>query len=53
MMPLEHGHRFAELLPNATLVEVEDSSTLVSEDQPTALARQIREFVARRAAAAG
>ena len=51
MMPLEHGRRFADLLPNATFVAIQDSATLVSEDQPTALAHQIREFVAKNVAA--
>lgn len=46
MMPPEHGRRFAELLPNARLVEIADSATLVSEDQPAALAGHIRAFVA-------
>ena len=51
MMPLEHGRRFADLLPNATFVPIQDSATLVSQDQPTALAHQIREFVAKNVAA--
>jgi pimeloyl-ACP methyl ester carboxylesterase len=45
VMPPEHGRRFAELLPNARLVEIEDSYTLIPEDQPAALAAHIREFV--------
>ena len=35
----------AELLPDARLVEIEDSYTLVPEDQPVRLAGAIREFV--------
>jgi pimeloyl-ACP methyl ester carboxylesterase len=41
----EHGRRFAELLPDARLVEIADSYTLVMRDQPAAFARAIREFV--------
>jgi pimeloyl-ACP methyl ester carboxylesterase len=47
LMPLEHGPRLAELLPQATLVEIADSYTLVPEDQPAALAGHIRELMAR------
>jgi pimeloyl-ACP methyl ester carboxylesterase len=42
----QHGRRFAALLPQARLVEIDDSYTLIPEDQPIVLARQIREFVA-------
>jgi len=45
VMPLEHGRRLAELLPRARLVEVRDSATLVPLDQPTELARIVREFM--------
>jgi pimeloyl-ACP methyl ester carboxylesterase len=41
----DHGRRLAELLPDARLVEIEDSYTLVMRDQPTAFARAVREFV--------
>lgn len=41
----EHGRRFAELLPDARLVEIADSYTLIMRDQPQAFARAIREFV--------
>jgi pimeloyl-ACP methyl ester carboxylesterase len=41
----EHGKRFAELLPDARLVEVADSYTLIMRDQPQAFARAIGEFV--------
>jgi len=47
MMPREHGRRLAELLPQGTLVEIEDSYTLIPEDQPAALAAHIRELLAR------
>ncbi|GGO87231.1 alpha/beta fold hydrolase [Wenjunlia tyrosinilytica] len=43
-MPLAHGRRLADLLPNARLVEIADSGTFLPEDQPVALARAIREF---------
>ena len=45
VMPLEHGRRLAELLPQGRLVEVEDSYTLIPLDQPATLAQLIREFV--------
>jgi pimeloyl-ACP methyl ester carboxylesterase len=41
----EHGRRLAELLPDARLVEIADSYTLIMRDQPHAFARAIREFV--------
>jgi pimeloyl-ACP methyl ester carboxylesterase len=47
----EHGRRFAELLPDARLVEVRDSYTLIMRDQPQRFARAIREFVRETAAA--
>ena len=45
VMPPKHGRRLAELLPNARLVEIEDSYTLIPLDQPTRLAAEIRSFV--------
>ncbi|HWG08209.1 MAG TPA: alpha/beta hydrolase [Solirubrobacteraceae bacterium] len=48
----EHGRRFAELLPDARLVEIADSYTLIMRDQPQAFAGAIREFVAERAGTA-
>ena len=44
VMPVEHGRRLAELLPQGRLVEVEDSYTLIALDQPAKFARMIREF---------
>jgi pimeloyl-ACP methyl ester carboxylesterase len=41
----EHGRRFTELLPDARLIEIADSYTLIMRDQPVAFARAIREFV--------
>ena len=53
VMPLEHGRRLAELLPDGRLVEVADSYTLIPEDQPAELARLLREFLCEPAAALG
>jgi pimeloyl-ACP methyl ester carboxylesterase len=47
----EHGRRFAALLPDARLVEIDDSYTLIMRDQPQAFARAIRAFVAQTAGA--
>jgi pimeloyl-ACP methyl ester carboxylesterase len=41
----EHGRRLAELLPDARLVEIRDSYTLIMRDQPKAFAEAIRRFV--------
>jgi pimeloyl-ACP methyl ester carboxylesterase len=46
VMPPDHGRRLAELLPQGRLVEVADSRTLIPLDQPSTLARLIREFIA-------
>ena len=45
VMPPEHGRRLADLLPDARLVEIPDSYTLVPLDQPAELAKQISAFV--------
>jgi pimeloyl-ACP methyl ester carboxylesterase len=45
MMPLAHADRLAQLYPNATTVIVEDSWTLIPEDQPAAMAVALRNFV--------
>jgi pimeloyl-ACP methyl ester carboxylesterase len=42
----EHGRRLVELFPDARLVEIPDSYTLIMRDQPEAFARAIRAFVA-------
>jgi pimeloyl-ACP methyl ester carboxylesterase len=47
LMPVEHGRRLAELLPQGELVEIQDSYTLIPEDQPAALARGLRRLMAR------
>jgi pimeloyl-ACP methyl ester carboxylesterase len=53
VMPLDHGRRLAELMPQGRLVTIPDSYTLVPEDQPRKLALVIRDFVRERAEAPG
>ncbi|MEV6881109.1 alpha/beta hydrolase [Streptomyces sp. NPDC051135] len=48
MMPRAHGRRLTELLPQGRLVEVEDTRTLIPEDQPELLASLLREFIAEK-----
>ncbi|MFC9454281.1 alpha/beta fold hydrolase [Streptomyces sp. NPDC056983] len=45
VMPLAHGRRLAELLPQGRLVEIEDSYTLVPLDRSAELASAVREFI--------
>lgn len=45
VMPSEHGPRLAELFPRARLVWIDDSYTLIPEDQPERLAGELRHFV--------
>ncbi|KIF77182.1 alpha/beta hydrolase [Streptomyces sp. 150FB] len=45
MMPRDHGRRLTELLPQGRLLEIEDSRTLIAEDQPDQLSAALREFV--------
>jgi pimeloyl-ACP methyl ester carboxylesterase len=52
LFPLDYPRRFVAALPNARLEIIEDSYTFVPEDQPQALARAIRSFAGRAAAAA-
>jgi pimeloyl-ACP methyl ester carboxylesterase len=52
MMPTEHGRRLAEAFPDARLVEVADSFTLIPIDRPDAVASALRDFVPARGAAA-
>ena len=47
LMPRAHGRRLAELLAQGELVEIEDSYTLVPEDQPQLLASALGALVAR------
>jgi pimeloyl-ACP methyl ester carboxylesterase len=44
VMPVEHGRRLAELLPQGRYVEVGDSYTLIPLDQPVLLGQLINEF---------
>jgi pimeloyl-ACP methyl ester carboxylesterase len=53
VMPPEHGRRLAALLPDARHVEIPDSFTLVPLDNPQALVREIRGFLAATAGAGG
>ena len=46
LMPPEHGRRLAKLLPQGHLVEIPDSYTLITEDQPATLTKGIRELLA-------
>jgi len=52
LMPPEHGRRIAEMLPQGRLVEIEDSYTLIPQDQPAALSDAIRKFLVEAPAAA-
>jgi pimeloyl-ACP methyl ester carboxylesterase len=45
VMPLETGRHLAGLFPQARLVEIDDSYTLIPADQPERLASEIRSFV--------
>jgi pimeloyl-ACP methyl ester carboxylesterase len=46
VMPPEHGRRLVELLPDARLVELDDSYTLIPLDRPEPLAAALRDFTA-------
>ncbi len=45
VMPGEHGHRLAGLLPNGRHVEIPDSYTLIPLDNPALLVAAISEFL--------
>lgn len=45
MMPLAHADRLVELFPDATKVIIDDSWTLIPEDQPETMADVLRRFV--------
>ena len=47
MMPSDHGRRLAQLYPDAQLVEIDDSYTLIPEDQPAQLGTAMRDFLSR------
>jgi pimeloyl-ACP methyl ester carboxylesterase len=44
MMPNHAGRALADAFPNSRYVELPDCYTLIPEDQPEALAREIRKF---------
>jgi pimeloyl-ACP methyl ester carboxylesterase len=46
VFPLDHARRYAEALPNAELVEIEDSYSFTPEDQPGAVADALAAFTA-------
>ncbi|GAB11671.1 putative hydrolase [Gordonia araii NBRC 100433] len=48
MFPVEHAHRLVDLFPDARLVLVDDSRTLIGEDQPERFATALREFASAR-----
>lgn len=45
LMPAEHGPRLAELYPRGRLVVIEESATLIPEDQPERLAQVLTGFL--------
>jgi pimeloyl-ACP methyl ester carboxylesterase len=45
VMPPSHGRRLVDLLPQGRLAEIDDSYTLVTEDQPAELAWRVRQFL--------
>jgi len=47
LMPRDHGRRLADSFPQGQLVEIPDSYTLITEDQPAELTQRIREFLAQ------
>lgn len=51
IFPFKQAHRLAEVLPDATVIGIEDAYTFVPEDQPEELSRLIVEFVRKHAAA--
>ncbi|MEV0292411.1 alpha/beta fold hydrolase [Nocardia sp. NPDC050710] len=47
VMPREHGRRLADLIPNATLIEIDDAYVLSMLDRPAAVAAAISAFLTR------
>ncbi len=45
LMPRSHGPRLAALFRQGRLVEIDDSYTLIPEDQPRRLAAELARFV--------
>ena len=50
LMPVEHAHRLAAILPDARVELISDSYTFTPEDRPDALADLIKSFVAEQPA---
>ena len=48
IFPREHGRRLAELLPQGRFEMIAGSRAFIPEDQPKALAKVVREFLAER-----
>lgn len=46
LMPRAHGPRLAAVFPRGRLVEIDDSYTLIPQDQPERLAAELADFVA-------
>lgn len=45
IFPLRHGHELARRMPSAELVVISDAGAFIPEDQPRALAAEIRAFL--------
>jgi pimeloyl-ACP methyl ester carboxylesterase len=50
VMPAAHARRIAELLPDSELVEIDDAYTLLTIDQPAAVAAELDRFMSAHAA---
>jgi pimeloyl-ACP methyl ester carboxylesterase len=46
VMPIAHGRRLAQVVPQAELIEIGDSFTLLPLDQPAKFAKVVRNFLA-------
>ncbi|GAB3382606.1 alpha/beta fold hydrolase [Amycolatopsis echigonensis] len=53
MMPADHGRRLVDLFPDSRLVEIPDSGTLIPEDQPERLAKELTAFLTETGAVPG
>lgn len=47
MMPLAHADRLVELFPDANKLIIDDSWTLIPEEQPKVIAKALRDFIVR------
>ena len=45
LMPIEHGRRLAEIIPNARYAEIDDCFTLMPLDRPDAVAEHLLDFI--------